>query len=80
MSAAFTAPQLTQALVSRTDVRPGAPPCYLILSEAGAADWTSDPARATAFASMREATRMALRLPASVRAYGLPRQAEISVH
>jgi len=80
MSAAFTPPQPMQALVSRTDARPGAPPCYLILSDAGAADWTADPARATAFASMREAARMALRLPASVRAYGLPRPAEGSLH
>ena len=80
MSAAFTPSQPMQALVARTDVRPGAPPCYLVLSEAGAADWTADPGRATAFASMREAARMALRLPASVRAYGLPRPAEISLH
>ncbi|HZZ33834.1 MAG TPA: hypothetical protein VFE10_17760 [Phenylobacterium sp.] len=80
MSDPFTPSQLTQALVSRTDVRPGAQAFYLILSEAGAADWTADPVRATAFASMREATRMALRLPASVRAYGLPRHTEVSVH
>jgi hypothetical protein len=80
MSATFTSPQATQALVSRTDVRPDAPPCYLILTEAGQADWTADPQAATAFASMREAMRMAMRLPASIRAYGLPRQAEVSLH
>jgi hypothetical protein len=80
MSDAFTHPQLAQALVSRTEVRPGAPPCYLILSDTGQPDWTADPQAATAFVSMREAMRMAMRLPASVRAYGLPRQAEVSLH
>jgi hypothetical protein len=29
---------------------------------------------------MREAARMALRLPANLRAYGLPRGAEVSLH
>lgn len=80
MSVEFTPPQTTQALVSRTEVRPGAPASYLVLSETGAADWTADPLLATAFASMRDATRMALRLPAAVRAYGLPRHTEVSVH
>jgi hypothetical protein len=64
------------ALVSR----PGAIASYLMLSETGHADWTPDPQRATTFASMREAARMALRLPASVRAYGLPRQAEVALN
>ena len=60
--------------------RPGDIASYLMLSETGAADWTPDPQRATTFSSMREAARMALRLPASTRAYGLPRQSEVSVH
>ena len=61
------------ALVSR----PGAPTSYLMLTPAGQPDWTLDPAAATSFASMREAARAALRLPSSVKAYGLPLEAEI---
>lgn len=79
MSVQFTA-QPQQALVSRTEVRPDAPASYLVLTEAGAADWTADPQAATPFPSMREAARMALRLPAAVRAYGLPRQVEVALH
>jgi hypothetical protein len=60
--------------------RPGAPVAYLLLSESGAPDWTNDPSRATAFPSMREAARMALRLPANLRAYGLPMGSEITAH
>jgi hypothetical protein len=73
MSNAY-APQ--PALVSRSDGRDAA---YLMLSDAGAADWTRDPAAATAFASMREATRAALRLPASLKAYGLPQRTEAAL-
>ena len=65
------------ALVSRSD---GRDVSYLKLSTAGAADWTHDPAAATAFASMREAMRMALRLPAALKAYGLPQRSEALVH
>ena len=63
------------ALVSR----PGVPASYLMLRSNGGADWTLDPAAATPFASMREATRAALRLPSSVKAYGLPLEPEIHV-
>ncbi|THD64707.1 hypothetical protein [Phenylobacterium sp.] len=80
MSVAFTQPQPAPALVSRTEARPGAMASYLILSADGAADWTADPTQATAFASMREATRQAMRLPSSLKAYGLPRGAEGMVH
>lgn len=73
-------PQLQLALVSRTEPRPGAPASYLMLSPAGAADWTHDPAAATAFASMREATRAAMRLPAALKAYGLPQRSETLLH
>jgi hypothetical protein len=76
MPATLTPFQPMPALVSR----PGATASYLMLSETGVADWTPDPKRATAFASMREAARMALRLPAYLRAYGLPRQSEVAVH
>lgn len=67
------------ALVARTEIRAGMPAAYLVLAATGAADWTSDPAAATPFASMREATRAAMRLPAALKAYGLPHGAE-SVH
>jgi len=80
MSVAFTQPQPAPALVSRTEARPGAVASYLILSASGAAEWTADPKQATAFASMREATRQAMRLPAAVKAYGLPRGAEDLLH
>jgi hypothetical protein len=72
MSADTNPPSASLAVVSRTEPRAGAPVSYLLLTEAGATDWTVDPGRATAFASMREAARMALRLPAALRAYGLP--------
>ncbi|HEX3887942.1 MAG TPA: hypothetical protein VHW05_10630 [Phenylobacterium sp.] len=80
MSVEFTPPAPTPALISRTEIRAGAPAAYLLLTAAGAADWTTDPRLATAFPSMREAARMALRLPANLRAYGLPRGAEVSLH
>jgi hypothetical protein len=46
---------------------------YLHVTEAGGFEWVVDPQAATPFASMREATRMAVRLPASQRAFGVPR-------
>lgn len=76
MPLAFAPPQPMPAVISR----PGAQASYLLLSETGAAGWTSDPKAATAFASMREATRMALRLPSHLRAYGLPRGGELTAH
>jgi len=48
------------------------PEHYLQLTPAGATVWVADPQAATPFASMREATRMAMRLPASLRASSLP--------
>jgi len=51
---------------------------YLVLSDDGQTSWTDNPRAATAFASMREATRMAFRLPAALRAYGMPRSAEMT--
>ena len=68
-----------QALVSRTEPRPGAPAAYLRLSDGGVTDWTLDPREATPFASMREAARMALCLPATLRAYGIPRDIEMTL-
>ena len=50
---------------------------YLQLGPTGAAAWTYDPTAATAFESMREAMRAATRLPCALRAFGIPRQAEL---
>lgn len=72
--------QPMQALICRAEAHAGAPASYLLLTDAGVADWTCDPRRATAFASMREAARAALRLPAALRAYGLPRDVEMALH
>jgi hypothetical protein len=53
------------------------PARYLWVNPNGAMLWVADPAEATAFSSMREAARMALRLPATDRAFGLPRDVEL---
>ena len=53
---------------------------YLVLADAGRVEWTADPRQATAFASMREAARMALRLPSALRAFGLLRDIEVDAH
>ncbi|MBI1199591.1 MAG: hypothetical protein GC203_17150 [Phenylobacterium sp.] len=66
-TAAATLPMPPLALVARPD------DSYLRLTPAGAAEWVTDPASATAFDTLREATRMAMRLPAGLRAFGLPR-------
>jgi hypothetical protein len=61
------------AVVSKTAP---AGPEYLRLGPDGAAFWVADPSTATPFGSMREAARMALRLPARLRAFGMPLQIE----
>lgn len=53
---------------------------YLLITPAGSTVWTDDPELATPFTSMREAFRMAARLPASLRAFGLPRKPELTAH
>lgn len=58
------------AIVAKTDFAHHE--AFLKLGGAGEPIWTSDPDEATAFASMREAMRMAMRLPGGLRAYGLP--------
>jgi hypothetical protein len=65
------------ALVSRPPLEPRDPAQYLVITPAGSADWTHDPVAATAFASMADAMRAAIRLPASLRAFGLPRGGEL---
>jgi hypothetical protein len=59
------------ALVARASAGPNGA-SYLHLLPTGRAEWTSDAAAATVFASMREATRTAMRLPSALRAFGLP--------
>lgn len=67
----------SQAAVVTRPVRKAAGPEYLWVNPNGAMLWVPNPAEATAFSSMREAARMALRLPASERAFGLPREVEV---
>lgn len=69
---------VTPALVAKTDHRHI--DRYLRVTPAGRPDWVDDPGSATSFTSMREATRMASRLLAALRAYGLPRDPELAVH
>lgn len=47
--------------------------CYLLVTD-GVLEWVGDPEAATPFASMREAARMAVRLPSGQRAFGVPAQ------
>lgn len=81
MSFADTAPAtaLHTAVVSRPQMRPSDEATYLLLTPQGQPAWTHDPESATAFASMREATRAAMRLPASLRAFGLLRDVEVAL-
>lgn len=67
------------ALVSRANLRDSDPATYLMLTPQGQADWTHDPATATTFESMREATRMAMRLPSALRAFSLLKDVEVSL-
>jgi hypothetical protein len=67
------------AVVSRGVARPDMTGRYLQLDSQGSPQWTHDPEAATVFESMREAMRAATRLPAALRAYGLPLRAEVSI-
>ena len=42
--------------------------------------WVDDALTATSFPSMREATRVAMRLTSKLRAFGGPRQSEVNSH
>ena len=66
-----------RAVVLRPSERAREPERYLIINGEGPANWTHDPQSATAFASMREATRAALHLPADVRAFSMPFPREV---
>jgi hypothetical protein len=67
------------AVISRPLAAEEDPQTYLQVTAMGYAVWVSDPELATAFPSMREAARAALRLPATVRAFGLPREPELAL-
>ncbi len=69
---------IASALVARTDTGHHIDQ-YLQMTPVGRMVWVADPASATPFASMREATRMSARLPASLRAFGLPREPELAL-
>ena len=60
------------ALVCRAPVGVHGHEQYLRMTDDGVIYWIDDQDGATPFASMREATRAALRLPGSLRAFGLP--------
>lgn len=64
------------AVVSRAPAHAHDAVEYLKLRADGPIAWTADLAAATAFPSMREATRAALRLPSTVRAFSLPLRSE----
>ncbi|HVI33572.1 hypothetical protein [Phenylobacterium sp.] len=70
----------TPALVVKGDGGKAPHDRYLLVSAAGQTEWVDDPQAATAFPSMREAMRMAMRLPAGLRAFGLPREPELALH
>lgn len=67
------------ALVTKAAVDPQRSNRYLLVTPEGRFAWVDDPDLATAFASMREATRMAMRLPSTERAFGLPRDPELAL-
>ncbi len=65
------------ALVSKAGESPAAPAWYLLVTPEGAVRWVRDPRTATAFPTLKDATRFAVRLPARLRAFGLPRGSEL---
>ena len=77
MSIRSTPRLATPALVSRPTPGRDDPGLYLSLTAEGAARWTDDAEAAMRFESMREATRAALRLPSSLRAFSVPRGGEM---
>lgn len=67
-----SSPSPRLALVARTERDPKRTERFLQLSARGLPVWVEDPESATAFASLREAMRMASQLPADVRAFSVP--------
>jgi hypothetical protein len=68
------------AIVSKAGPSAAAPNEYLMLDDKGVPRWVNDPEAATTFSSMRDATRMALRLPGAMRAFGLLRDVEMTLY
>ena len=64
------------AIVSKAPVKRGDADLYLRFATNGAPTWVDEPSAATAFATMREATRASARLPGALRAFALPRDVE----
>ena len=75
----YSAPTAAPALVTRATRASDAHDQYLLLTPLGQAQWVDNPEVATPFSSMREATRMAMRLPAALPAFCLPREPELSL-
>ena len=65
------------AVVSKPAFGRTDPSQYLKVDQEGRSAWVTDPLAATVFPSMRDATRMAVRLPSGLRAYGLPLEVEV---
>jgi len=76
---AFAAHAPHPAVVAKSDIAHAAER-YLLLTPVGQATWVETPARATAFPSLREAMRMATRLPSHHRAFGLPCDPAVTTH
>jgi hypothetical protein len=70
-TSSFVAARPAGALVSKIDPIAHADR-YLHLIDAVGFEWVSDPDQATPFANMRDASRVAVRLPAKERAFSVP--------
>jgi hypothetical protein len=79
MEVVMPANHKSEAVVAQAGPTELAPSRYLVITPTGAAIWVEDPEFATAFPSMREATRAAMRLPAGLKAFSLPRETELTV-
>jgi hypothetical protein len=73
MQNAATETAIRPAVLSRGD---GA---YLRLGDQTGPVWVKSPWAATAFPSMRDAARAAIRLPSALRAFGLPLDVELEL-
>ena len=78
MQSLMPAPKGGTAIVTKSGLNPTCPDEYLQLDPVGGQRWVRDAVAATAFPSMRDAMRMASHLPAQTRAFGLPRDIEVS--
>ena len=79
-SPALAATGARAAVVSKPVLGRADPSQYLRMDGEGRSAWVEDPLTATVFPSMRDAMRMALRLPSGVRAFGLPLEVEVDAY